>query len=585
MNKTNRCATYRQIWNEIQWFLLGIIWLAGLLLGYAGFHRYSSEYGLDWTTWDILYNTIQLVIMNSGSVDGRINGMLQVARFLLPALTAFTALQALLHLFREQLKWLRLRRLNGHIIVCGLGRRGGQLASQLLEQGYRVVMIERDPEQTRAAELQRRGGILLDDDAVFIETLMRARMERASHLICLLGDDSQNLRTAFQAFQLTRERRNGRLNCMLHLNSPELLRLVKASELNAHADVPFNLQTFNPYEHAARWLLYEERDGHPDAHAMQVLSHMLIIGMGRLGEQIMLQAAHNWYMRKRRGKLRVTVLDREAQQKMALMLQRYPRLADVCLIKPQKLELGSNENLRAALLHAANEDPVQCVYVCLGDALLSLQVCLGLLQIPVYANIPIHARLAAESGLSGLLDQPLGINQQEGRLKLFDLYESACSADVVLAGTHERLARGLYANYQAGKGSTSDKEDQPQPWEQLSEPEKEDNRRQARHIQHLLGACDYRITTLTDWDAANMRFEDTEVLHMARMEHDLWRQSKQQDGWRLGAQRDNDKRTHPDLVDWEELPPAEQEKNLHFIRRLPGLLAELGFQMDKQVRL
>lgn len=585
MNKTNRRATIRQIWDEMQWFLLGIVWLSGLLLGYAGFHRYSGEHGLVWTAWDILYNTIQLVIMNSGSVDGRVNGMLQVARFLLPALTAFTALQALLHLFREQLKWLRLRRLHGHIIVCGLGRRGGQLAGQLLEQGYRVVMIERDPEQTRAAELQRRGGILLDEDAVFIETLMRARVERASHFICLLGDDSQNLRTAFQAFQLTRERRNGRLTCMLHLNSPELLKLVKASELNALADVPFNLQTFNPYEHAARWLLNEERDGHPDAQAMQVPNHMLIIGMGRLGEQIVLQAAHNWYMRKLNGKLRVTVLDREAQQKIALMLQRYPRLADVCLIRPQELELGSNENLRAALLHVVNEEPVQRVYVCLGDALLSLQICLGLLQILAYADIPIRARMASESGLSGLLDQPLGINQQEGRLMLFDLYESACSADVVLAGTQEWLARGLYASYQAGKDSTSDEASQPQTWEQLSNAEKEDNRRQARHIQQLLGACDYCITTLTDWDAADLCFEDTEVLRMARMEHDLWRQSKQQDGWRVGAQRDNDKHTHPDLVDWEELPPAEQEKNLHFVRHLPELLAELGFQLDKQVKL
>ena len=66
------------------------------------------------------------------------------------------------------------------------------------------------------------------------------------------------------------------------------------------------------------------------------------------------------------------------------------------------------------------------------------------------------------------------------------------------------------------------------------------------------------------------------------MKNKHWRLSKQAQGWRFGAERDHEKRTHPDLVDWEQLADQEQEKNLHFVRHLPHLLAQYGFQLDRK---
>ena len=74
----------RQLWSETRWILLGSIWLAALVLGYLGFARFSSENDRLWHTGDLLYRTLQLIILESGSVEGRINWMLETARFLLP---------------------------------------------------------------------------------------------------------------------------------------------------------------------------------------------------------------------------------------------------------------------------------------------------------------------------------------------------------------------------------------------------------------------------------------------------------------------------------------------------------------------
>src|SRR4030065_2449153 len=106
----------RQFWSENRWLLLGLAWLVSLALGIIGFYIYAIENGEDWTTGDVIYRTFQLVTMNSGAVDGEVNWMLQAARFLLPLLTVYTVLQALMQLFLEQTQRLRLRRLQDHSV-------------------------------------------------------------------------------------------------------------------------------------------------------------------------------------------------------------------------------------------------------------------------------------------------------------------------------------------------------------------------------------------------------------------------------------------------------------------------------------
>jgi len=70
---------------------------------------------------------------------------------------------------------------------------------------------------------------------------------------------------------------------------------------------------------------------------------------------------------------------------------------------------------------------------------------------------------------------------------------------------------------------------------------------------------------------------------MAQIEHDLWCLWKRENGWRFGKNRDNKDKTHPGVKPWEELPETEQKKNIDFIQNIPGLLAELGFQIDKKI--
>ena len=68
---------------------------------------------------------------------------------------------------------------------------------------------------------------------------------------------------------------------------------------------------------------------------------------------------------------------------------------------------------------------------------------------------------------------------------------------------------------------------------------------------------------------------------MACVEHELWRQTHLDSGWRVGSEKDPEKKTHPHLVSWEKLPASEKRKNKKFIRDLPRILARAGFQITK----
>jgi ryanodine receptor 2 len=46
---------------------------------------------------------------------------------------------------------------------------------------------------------------------------------------------------------------------------------------------------------------------------------------------------------------------------------------------------------------------------------------------------------------------------------------------------------------------------------------------------------------------------------LAENAHDIWAAQRMKDGWRWGPQRDDQKKLHPCLVPYAELPDAEKE--------------------------
>ena len=572
-------SQFLRIWSEIRWLLLGSIWTLSLFLGYLGFSRYASDNSFTYSITERIYRSLQLISMNSGAVDGINNWMLDLARFTLPALTAFTLLQAIIHLFREQMQWLQLWGLDQHIIICGLGRKGSHLIDELLHHKKRLLVIQNGIDKITANVYRKQGVLVLNGDPCDSDILKSGRITKASHLVCLLGDDQKNLNIAHKAYNLVKIINGHKLTCIVHLGSQHLLNLVKKSELSLRADDPFILETFNIYEQISHQLIHNDpvwRENSPNPP-----SNLLIIGFGRLGQNLCRQAAYTWYRRKYQEKLNITIIDQEAPSKIDQFMDGLPKFKTVCNLIPIQTDLGASQKLQEIIEARLEQRTINRAYVCLGNPVLSLQVGLSIQEIPAFRNVPIHLRLEKESGLMGILENPLPGFEKDNNIKPFDLYESTFSSAMVLGGIHEMMAIKLRENYLQNLNVMEYEEQLEIPWEEVSEAEKDANRQQANRIHQLLQCCGYSITTLENWDAGDFTFTEQEISQMARKEHELWCHWKKTNGWQFGETRNDLQKTNPDLVPWESLPEVERLKNKKFIREIPGLLADIGFQIDR----
>jgi voltage-gated potassium channel Kch len=82
-------------------------------------------------------------------------------------------------------------KLNGHVIVCGYGRIGVQLAKALHDAKRGFVIVERDP--LKAEEARAHGHLALVADATDESTLKQVGIDRAAVLATVLPDDAANV--------------------------------------------------------------------------------------------------------------------------------------------------------------------------------------------------------------------------------------------------------------------------------------------------------------------------------------------------------------------------------------------------------
>lgn len=86
--------------------------------------------------------------------------------------------------------------LKGHYIVCGMGRVGSNVASELVKTRRKFVVIENDRTALDAWLEHHPGSLNLHEDAADDSALQRAGLAHAAGVFAVTGDDSHNLMVA-----------------------------------------------------------------------------------------------------------------------------------------------------------------------------------------------------------------------------------------------------------------------------------------------------------------------------------------------------------------------------------------------------
>ena len=556
---------HRATRSGVLWIFFGLLCITIVVLGTVGFTRYQTSVGDVEPLASRFYRSVQLFVLESGSVSGEVPWQLNVARFAAPLLAAYAVVVAVVLVFQDQFVALRLRLTRHHIVIFGAGAKGSRLAQALLSAGDRVVVVDIDPTNENLPPLRTAGALVAVGDARAARTLSRAGVERARRLAVLCGDDGINTQVVAAVRQLSPRRPGGEPACVAHIADPELCELLCVDEFGRYGTETLRVEFVNLNAVAVQALLRHHPPGTPDGPTPRVL----VLGAGTTARQVTCALSRTWALMPGHNADERLLLQWVAPDSPASQVWRasHPEI-DQCT------DLRLIPDLDRALDGSAPD----IAYVCPDNDSAATETALRLRALLAGQATSIVIVLTTVEGLGELLRSsahPPGTPP----VVTFGVLDETCQPEVLLTGTSELLAQAIHRLYLDAHGPRASTEDPAlRPWEELPESLRESNRDHAAHIAVKLAAVGLTMGPLVDWTTAQQPFSEDEAETMARLEHDRWVSERRAAGWRPGP-REPEQRTTPYLVPWEELSEELRDQDRLFIRALPGLLASVGLQV------
>jgi hypothetical protein len=69
---------------------------------------------------------------------------------------------------------------------------------------------------------------------------------------------------------------------------------------------------------------------------------------------------------------------------------------------------------------------------------------------------------------------------------------------------------------------------------------------------------------------------------LARNAHEIWARQRMNEGWRYGSSRDDQRKEHPCLVPYEQLPESEKEYDRRTAMESIKMIQALGYRISRQ---
>lgn len=539
----------------------------------------------------------------SGGSPGPMPFQLYAMQGLLWLLAVFGVVRVGVVNLRRDVRVLLARMRRGHVIVCGLGETGREIAENLRWQKGGIVAIALDTDEPNAAALELQKVPILKADATRFGVLGLAGLRHAAGVVVSTGSDATNLEVALrvqdelaadQARLLPRMRgwitgsdAAPSLFVLPEVRSPWLLDLLHTHPTTTLGSETIETRPFDLYASAARQLLGGAPFRRPLPQGAQ--PHILLAGLGEMGTQIILQAVcANYAVPGRR--LAVTVLDKEGEDAASGLAARFPGLRDLIDLDFVKAAFAADSPATwneawgpiDETLNREDEGRVTvAVIASLSEDKDSLHTALQLrrrLDCLGRLGTPVFVRVRQQRALGEFAAQLDGDKTLFGRLVPFGDLASLTEREQLIGQSQDLFARALHEAYLATRKPGARPSPAAVPWPRLSEWYKQSNRAVADHLPAKLGLVGMRAIERAGVPA---EFTEDEIEVMAVAEHERWWVERKVLGWTLGP-RDDIRRTHPDMKPWDELDEGQREYDRSVVRASRENLPTIGWTIRRE---
>ena len=133
---------------------------------------------------------------------------------------------------------VKISKISDHIILCGYGKYGEEIATHLEKHNIQFVIVDQNPEKIETIQKSEEKMLYVEDDATHDETLIKAGIQRARALVSALPDDTDNVFTVLTARQL-----NPRINIISRAKNPKSQKKLTLAGAN-HVIMPEQIGGF-----------------------------------------------------------------------------------------------------------------------------------------------------------------------------------------------------------------------------------------------------------------------------------------------------------------------------------------------------
>ncbi|MBX7211543.1 MAG: NAD-binding protein [Verrucomicrobiaceae bacterium] len=560
---------------------LGISSLVAFALGIAG-HLHPSQH---MSFWDAFYHTAQLFAMHSPHLE-HVPWQLHCARLLAGATTIVAGFRFFRHLWRAEVADMRLGRMSGHVVVCGLGRKGMALVRHLRGSDHDVVAIESAPSAEAAACCRALGVHLIAGNAMNPDVLRAARVTHARQVIAICPQDGTNCEIGAQVYRLRASAGGSdETACCVHVSDSEarqaLQELLEPDGGTPGARVRF----FDCFDPEARRLVATElpidHDGVRPGDPRRV--HLIVLGLGRMGRALVLRAAQLGVFANG-TRIRISIIDRRAHTRRDELLFHHPGLADACDVEFHETDIASPRTRTLLAQWCADADAITSVAVCIDNEQQALHIALPLRRIAAGRSARVAVRMPGHDGVARFLEARAARGAAAGMFRCFGMEERVAETGAVDEDAGERLTRQMHEAYRkmrheepSANRAELDKDRAMKAWDELDEDLRESNRQQRAHLAIKMRAVDCEIVERSDPRPALSVFADAEVDLLAELEHRRWMTEKLIAGWtHAPGDKNEQRRTSPHLVPWAGLSDKVREYDRATIRSIPALMDLTG---------
>lgn len=572
--------------------ILGVIALVFLVLLGVGYYGFFLAYPAGTQSfWDLVYLSLQLFVLQSGAEVPVNNPALQAARFLAPILTV-SAFALVIVIFFEQVQKFRIRSMNDHQVICGLGYLGLEIA-RISAASKNVIVIEKDQNNPNVRVIRDLGVPIIIGDATQEHLLNMVRIGRARDIYMVTGNDSINAEIAAKCYDILERSGKNQLCGHVHFENRDLWQAFGTCSSQGATTTgcnPQQMEFFNLYQIAGFCMLIKHKPfTYDEIQAGSV--NILIVGLGRLGENLLARIVKRWKYSEHGGKkIRITCIDREGERKRQALFWKYPDISTWCDLRILSLDVTSPEFLQSEVLSDnSGLTPYSRVFICYHNSSLSTLTALRLANHARFRAASIIVRATYSDGITSIFECLKKLNSLQN-IEIFPIVSNPCCLDMIVHGgsileenyMREEMARVIHENYRTMRfkeGAVRGTDPALEPWDNLPQYLKDSNYGQADHIREKLRTMNLGITLLPDWDEPLFQFEPEEIDFLAELEHKRWMTQKIAAGWNYGPDKNEQLKEHNCLVDYDKLPEKMKNYDREPVANIPAILARFDLKI------